>query len=115
MKREITPGDVVYAAARYGSQTKVRPAIVVEIQADRLYLLLGSTKNLVNDPTTVVVSDSQEMETMGLKYHTQFHWGAGGDQWVTLTNVERIIGKAPASVVAKVGQAWADAKFARLL
>lgn len=37
MKREITPGDVVYAAAHYGSQTKVRPAIVVEIQADRLY------------------------------------------------------------------------------
>jgi hypothetical protein len=115
MKRKINTGDVVYAIAHYGSQTKVRPAIVVEIQADRLYLLLGSTKNLINDPTTVVVADSEEMKTMGLKYHTQFHWGAGGDQWVSWRNVERFIGHAPAQVIERVGKAWANAKFSRLL
>lgn len=67
MTGKINPGDVVYAIAHYGSQTKVRPAIVVEIQADRLYLLLGSTKNLVDTPTGVIVSEAQDLLAMGLK------------------------------------------------
>ena len=115
MQGQIKPGDVVYANAHYGSQTKVRPAIVVEVQASRLYLLLGSTKNLVNEPTTVVIADDAELGAMGLPYHTQFHWGSGGDQWVAMENIERIIGKAPDTVIRRVGQAWANAKFARVI
>jgi hypothetical protein len=114
-QKKLVPGCVVYAFVHYGSQTKVRPAIVIEVQDDRVYLLLGSTKGLVNDPTTVIVSEEVALKSMGLRFHTQFHWGGGGNQWVSVRNVERIIGNTPSDVLQGVGVAWANAKFNRVV
>ena len=115
MTNKLEAGDVVRLYAHYGTSTKVRPGIIVEITGDRAYVLLGSTKNVIADQQTVIVSDSSDLRKMGLKYCTGFRWGSGGDQWVSLHNVERITGKITKPVVDAVGQAWANARFDRQL
>ena len=115
MNGKIEPGNVVFVLAHYGSSTKLRPAVVIESDDSSVYVLLGSTKNLLNEPQTVVVSTEHDLKAMGLKYHTQFRWGCGGDQRVSLNNVQRVVGVAPEAVTNMIGQAWANAKFSRII
>ena len=115
MTKKLEAGDVVKLYVHYGTSTKVRPGIIVEITGDRAYVLLGSTKNVLADQQTVIVTEPSDLRKMGLNYCTGFRWGSGGDQWVSLHNVERITGRITQPVVDAVGQAWANAKFSRLL
>lgn len=113
MERNVQAGDVVLVTVRFGSQTKTRPAIIVESKGDRSYMLLGSTKTLVPDKVTVVVDTPEHMRTMGLRQQTRFGFGNEADQWLAHCNIIRTIGSLPLEVAHKLGRAWANARFVR--
>lgn len=113
MERKVRAGDVVLVTARFGSQTKTRPAIVVEATDSRVYVLLGSTQTLAADKVTVLVDSQEEMAEMGLLKPTRFGFGNEADQWVSTQNVTSTIGALPPEVAHKLGRAWANARFVR--